>query len=50
MSDFEWFGKVSKVIMINMFVWFFHSLLISEANSLLILMWYPSNHNLGLPL
>ena len=33
LSDFEWFGKVFKIIMFNMFVWFYHFLLISEANS-----------------
>ena len=33
MSDFKWFGEVFKIIIFNMFVWFYHSLLISEANS-----------------
>ena len=36
-SAFEWFGEVVR-IMFNMFVWFCHFLLISEANSCSILM------------
>ena len=36
LSDFEWF--VFKIIMFNMFVWFYHSLLISDLNTCLILM------------
>ena len=30
-SDFEWFGEVFNFDMFNMFSWFYHSLLISEA-------------------
>ena len=35
LSDFEWFGEVFKIIMFNMFVWFYHSLLISDLNTCL---------------
>ena len=38
LSDFEWFGKVFKIIMFNMFVWFYQSLLISDLNTCPILM------------
>ena len=38
LSDFEWFGEVFKIIMFNMFVWFYHSLLIFDFNTCLILM------------
>ena len=38
LSDFEWFGEVFKIIMFNMFVWFYHSLLISDLNTCPILM------------
>ena len=24
LNDFEWFGEVFKIIMFNMFVWFYH--------------------------
>ena len=37
LSDFEWFGEVFKIIMFNMFVWFYHISLISELNTCLIL-------------
>ena len=38
MNDFEWLSEVFKIIMFNTFLWFYHSLLISEDNSCLILM------------
>ena len=38
LSDFEWFGEVFKIIMFNMFVWFYHIFLISELNTCPILM------------
>ena len=41
----EWFGEVFKITIFNMFVWFYHSLLICEVNSGLILMydhWFQS--------
>ena len=38
LSDFEWFGKVFKIIMFNIFVWFYHIILISELNTCPILM------------
>ena len=38
MSDFEWFCEVFNFSMFNMFMWFYHSLLISEVNSCPILM------------
>ena len=33
LSDFEWFGEVFKIIMFNMFVWFYHIFLISDLNT-----------------
>ena len=33
LSDFEWFSEVFKSNMFDVFVWFYHSLLILEANS-----------------
>ena len=39
LSDFEWFGEVFKIIMFNMFVWFYHIFLISDLNTCLILMY-----------
>ena len=38
LSDFEWFGEVFKIIMFNMFVRFYHSLLIFDLNTCPILM------------
>ena len=35
LSDFEWFGEVFKIIMFNMFVWFYHIFLISDLNTCL---------------
>ena len=50
LSDFEWFGEVFKIIMFNMFVWFYHILLISGLNTCLILMYDHANWSLGSPL
>ena len=50
MSDFEWFGEVFKIIMFNMFLWFYHSLLIFEGNSCPILMFEYSFWSLEPPL
>ena len=38
MSDFEWFSEGFNFSMFNMFTYFHHILLISEANSCPILM------------
>ena len=43
LSDFEWFGEVFKIIMLNMFVWFYHIFLSSDLNSCLILMYNHAN-------
>ena len=50
LSDFEWFGEVFKIIMFNMFVWFYHIFLISDLNTCLILMYDHANRSLGPPL
>ena len=39
LSDFEWLGEVFKIIMFNMFVWFYHISLTSYLNTCLILMY-----------
>ena len=46
-SDFECFGEVFNFNMSNMFSWLYHSLLISEGNSCLILMFDHSFQSLG---
>ena len=46
LSDFEWFGEVFKIIMFNMFVWFYHIFLISDLNTCLILMYDHANWSL----
>ena len=46
MNDFEWFGEVFNFSMFNMFLWFYHFLLISEGSSCLILMFECSFWNL----
>ena len=46
MSDFGWCGEVFNFSMFNMFMWFYHSLLISEGNSCLILMFQYSFQSL----
>ena len=50
LSDFEWFGEVFKIIMFNMFVWFYHIFLISDLNTCPILMYNHANRSLGPPL
>ena len=50
MSDFGWCGEVFNFNMFNMFVWFYYSLLISEGNSCLILMFQYSFQSLWPPL
>ena len=50
MSDFEWFGEVFNFSMFNMFMWFYHILLISEVNSCPILMFEYSFQSLCPPL
>ena len=45
LSDFEWFGEVFKIIMFNMFVWFYHIFLISDLNTCPILMYGHANQN-----
>ena len=50
LSDFEWFGEVFKIIMFNMFVWFYHIFLISDLNTCLILMYDHANQSLWPPL
>ena len=50
LSDFEWFGEVFKIIMFNMFVWFYHIFLISDLNTCLILMYDHANRSLWPPL
>ena len=42
----EWFGEVVKIILFNMFLCFNYSLLISEGNSCLILMFEYSFQSL----
>ena len=49
LSDFEWFGEVFKIIMFNMFVWFYHISLISNINTCLILMYDHANWSLQPP-
>ena len=46
LSDFEWFGEVFKIIMFNMFVWFYHIFLISDLNTCPILMYDHANQSL----
>ena len=46
MSDFEWFGEVFNFGMFNVFSWLYHSLLISEGNSCVILMFDHSFRSL----
>ena len=50
LSDFEWFGEVFKIIMFNMFVWFYHIFLISDLNTCPILMYDHANRSLWPPL
>ena len=50
LSDFEWFGEVFKIIMFNMFVWFYHTFLISDLNTCPILMYDHANRSLWPPL
>ena len=50
LSDFEWFGEVFKIIMFNMFVWFYHIFLISDLNTCPILMYDHANQSLWPPL
>ena len=50
LSDFEWFGEVFKIIMFNMFVWFYHIFLISDLNTCPILMYGHANWSLWPPL
>ena len=51
LSDFEWFGEVFKIIMFNMFVWFYHIFLISDHNTFFpILMYDHANWSLWPPL
>ena len=50
LSDFEWFGEVFKIIMFNMFVWFYHIFLICDLNTCPILMYDHANRSLGPPL
>ena len=50
LSDFEWFGENFQIIMFNMFVWFYHSFLISDVNTYPILMYDHANQSLGPPL
>ena len=50
LSDFEWFGEVFKIIMFNMFVWFYHIFLISDLNTCPILMYDHANWSLWPPL
>ena len=50
LSDFEWFGEVFKIIMFNMFVWFYHIFLISDLNTCPILMYDHVNRSLWPPL
>ena len=50
LSHFEWFGEVFKIIMFNMFVWFYHIFLISDLNTCPILMYHHANRSLGPPL
>ena len=50
LSDFEWFGEVFKIIMFNMFVWFYHISLISDLNTCPILMYDHANWSLWPPL
>ena len=50
LSDFEWFGEVFKIIMFNMFVWFYHISLIFDLNTCPILMYDHANQSLGPPL
>ena len=42
MSDFGWCGEDFNFSMFNMFMWFYHSLLISEVNTCPILMFQYS--------
>ena len=49
-SDFEWFGEVFKIIMFNMFVWFYHIFLIFDLNTCPILMYDHANRSLWPPL
>ena len=37
LSDFEWFGEVFKIIMFDMFVWFYQIFLIFELNSFVLI-------------
>ena len=50
LSDLEWFGEVFKIIMFNMFVWFYHIFLISDLNTCPILMCDHANQSLWPPL
>ena len=50
LSNFEWFGEVFKIIMFNMFVWFYHISLISDLNTCPILMYDHANRSLWPPL
>ena len=50
LSDFEWFGEVFKIVMFNMFVWFYHISLISDLNISLNLMYDHANQSWGPPL
>ena len=50
LSDFQSFGEVFKIIMFNMFVWFYYIFFISELNTCLILMYDHTNQSLQPPL
>ena len=50
LSVFEWFGEVFKIIMFNMFVWFYHIFLICDLNTCPILMYDHANWSLWAPL
>ena len=44
MSDFGWCGEVFNFSMFNMFMWFYHSLLISEGNSFFFFLNFCRTH------